>query len=359
MDKVRIGIIGCGGVANGKHMPNLKKMDSMMEMVAFCDIEKERAETAAAKYGAEGASVYEDYRELLARRDIDAVHVLTHNSAHDFITIDALDAGKHVMCEKPMTTTYDKALNMCAAAKRNKKLLTVGYQFRSILNHQYLKKIIMDGDLGDIYFARCTSNRRRGLPTWGRFLDKEKQGGGPLIDCATHSLDMVLWLMNNYEPESVYGRTYNLLGTNPDTVTNIWHKWDHSKLEVEDAAFAFITFKNGATVSLETSWVLNAIDDSHTILCGTKAGADLVDGVRVNGEREGALYVNKYEVLDLYRPKYQNEKLSEYEYEMKQWLDAILNGGTPHVLAEEAAVVTRILEGIYKSAESGKVVCFD
>jgi len=302
--------------------------------------------------------VYEDYHELLARDDIDAVHVLTHNSAHDFITIDALDAGKHVMVEKPMATTYEKAMNMCAAAKRNNKLLTVGYQFRSMLNNQYLKKLISEGDLGDIYFARCTSNRRRGLPTWGVFLDKEKQGGGPLIDCATHALDMVLWLMNNYEPVSVYGRTYNYLGTDPKTVTNPWYKWDPTKFEVEDAAFAFITFKNGATVSLETSWALNAVDDSHTIFCGTKAGADLVDGVRVNGEREGALYINKYEVLDKYRPKYQNEKLSEYEYEMKQWLDAIRNGGTPHVLPEEAAVVTQILEGIYKSAESGQVVYF-
>ena len=359
MDKVRIGIIGCGGVANGKHMPNLKKMDAMCEMVAFCDLIPEKAEKAAATYGIEGADVYTDYRKLLERKDIDCVHVLTPNIAHDFISIDALNAGKHVMCEKPMATSYEKAMAMCAAAKKNNKLLTIGYQFRSMLNIQYLHKLAAEGELGDIYFARCVSNRRRGVPTWGVFLDKEKQGGGPLIDCATHELDWVLWVMNNFEPVSVYGRTYNYLGRDPATVTNPWYKWNHSKFEVEDAAFAFITFKNGATVSLETSWALNIADGCRSVFCGTKAGADLMDGVRVNGERDGALWVNTYEVIPQYRPKFQNEKLTEYEYEMKQWLDAIQNGGTPHVLPEEAAVVSQILEGIYKSAETGQVVYFD
>ena len=108
MDKVRIGIIGCGGIANGKHMPSLKKLADV-EMVAFCDIIVERAEKAAKEYGVEGAKVYTDYHELIARDDIDVVHVLTPNREHSQITVDALNAGKHVMCEKPMAINSAEA----------------------------------------------------------------------------------------------------------------------------------------------------------------------------------------------------------------------------------------------------------
>ena len=99
--KVRIGIIGCGGIANGKHMPALKKIEEA-EMVAFCDIIEERAVKAAKEFGVEGAKVYTDYRELLEDESIESVHVCTPNRSHSFITVDALEAGKHVMCEKPM-----------------------------------------------------------------------------------------------------------------------------------------------------------------------------------------------------------------------------------------------------------------
>ena len=99
--KVQIGIIGCGGIANGKHMPSLKKL-SNVEMVAFCDIVVERAHKAKADYGTPDAKVYENYKELIADPEIDVVHVCTPNRAHSFITVDALEAGKHVMCEKPM-----------------------------------------------------------------------------------------------------------------------------------------------------------------------------------------------------------------------------------------------------------------
>ena len=98
MEKVRIGIIGCGGIANGKHMPSLAKLKHV-EMVAFCDIVVKKAEDAAKKYGTADAKVYEDYKELLADKTIDVVHVCTPNRSHSFITVDALEAGKHVMCE--------------------------------------------------------------------------------------------------------------------------------------------------------------------------------------------------------------------------------------------------------------------
>jgi len=198
MDKVRIGIIGCGGIANGKHMPSLKKVPQA-EMVAFCDLIVEKAEKAAKEYGVPGAKVYTDYHELLADKSIDVVHVLTPNRAHSFITVDALEAGKHVMCEKPMAINSAEAQKMLDAAKRTGKKLTIGYQNRQRPDSLYLKKEAMDGTFGDIYYAKATAIRRRAVPTWGVFLNEYEQGGGPLIDIGTHALDLTLWTMNNYK----------------------------------------------------------------------------------------------------------------------------------------------------------------
>ena len=294
MDKVRIGIIGCGGIANAKHMPALKKI-SQVEMVAFCDIIEERAEKAAKEYGVEGAAVYTDYKQLIARKDIDVVHVLTPNKQHSFITVDALEAGKHVMCEKPMAINSAEAKKMLDAAKRTGKKLTIGYQSRFRPDSMYLKKMCEAGELGEIYYAKAQAVRRRAVPTWGVFLDAENQGGGPLIDIGTHALDLTLWEMNNYEPEMVVGTTYRKLADN-ENAANDWGPWDPKKFTVEDSAFGFIKMKNGATISLEASWALNTLltNEAKTVLCGDKGGADMMGengGLRINGEKFSKTYV--------------------------------------------------------------------
>ncbi len=181
MEKLRIGIIGCGGIANGKHMPALKRQPNA-EMVAFCDIIEERAIKAKADYGTPDAKVYTDYHKLLEDKTIDIVHVLTPNRWHSPITCDALEAGKHVMCEKPMAINSVEALKMVETAKRTGKKLTIGYQNRQRADSLYLKKEALDGTFGDIYYAKATAIRRRAVPTWGVFLNEFEQGGGPLID---------------------------------------------------------------------------------------------------------------------------------------------------------------------------------
>jgi predicted dehydrogenase len=293
MKTVKIGIIGCGGIANGKHMPSLKKIPNV-EMVAFCDIVIERAQKAAEKFGVPGAKVYENCADLLKEADVEVVHVLTPNSMHSPITVAAHDAGKHVMCEKPMAISYSEGLKMVEAAKRNNKKLTIGYQNRFRPDSLYLKELCDNGDLGEIYYARALALRRRGVPTWGVFLDAEKQGGGPLIDIGTHGLDLTLWCMNNYEPEMVVGSVYRKLGDRPNSA-NIWGSWDPAKFTVEDSAFGFIKFKNGATVSLETSWALNMLqlEEATCVLCGTVGGADMNGpnhSLRLNGEKYSKMY---------------------------------------------------------------------
>ena len=285
--KVRIGIIGCGGIANGKHMPALKKIEEA-EMVAFCDIIEERAVKAAKEFGVEGAKVYTDYRKLLEDESIESVHVCTPNRSHSFITIDALEAGKHVMCEKPMAKTYAEAKKMYETAQRTGKKLTIGYQQRWRPDSLYLKEACDNGDLGDIYYGRAIALRRRAVPTWGVFLNEYEQGGGPLIDIGTHALDLTLWMMNNYKPKMVVGNVYKKLG-NQERSGNAWGDWDPAQYTVEDSAFGFVTMENGATISVEASWALNIADPNEavTYLCGDKAGADMRGGLHLNYVKYG------------------------------------------------------------------------
>ena len=157
---VKVGIIGCGGIANGKHMPALAAIEGC-EMVAFCDIIVERAQAAAEKFGVEGAKVYEDYKELLKDESIEVVHVCTPNRSHSFITVDALEAGKHVMCEKPMAINSAEAQKMLDAAARTGNKLTIGYQNRYRDDSLYLKDEAKAGVFGEIYYAKATAIRRR------------------------------------------------------------------------------------------------------------------------------------------------------------------------------------------------------
>ena len=358
MKTLKIGIIGCGGIANGKHMPALKKLEDV-EMVAFCDLIPERAQKAAAEYGAPGAKVFTDYRQLL-ELDLDAVNVLTPNISHSSITVDALEAGKHVMCEKPMAINSAEAQKMLDAAKRTGKKLTIGYQNRFRPDSWYLKQLCEDGELGEVYYAKAQAIRRRAVPTWGVFLDEEKQGGGPLIDIGTHALDLTLWMMNNYEPAMVVGSTYHKLSSRQNAA-NAWGPWDPEKFTVEDSAFGFIRFKNGATVSLESSWALNSlqVDEAKTILCGTEAGADMLDGLRINGEKYGTLYVTKPELSAGGVDFYDGVEQKPEDKEARMWIDHIKDDNAPLITKpEQAFVVTRILEAIYQSDKTGQPVYF-
>jgi predicted dehydrogenase len=205
--KLKYGIAGCGGIAAGKHLPALEKIKDI-EVAAYCDIIRERAEAYNRKYSDGKAKVFSDYHDLI-QEDLDAVLVLTPNRSHSEITVAALDAGKNVLCEKPMAINYKEAQAMIAARDRNKKLLTIGYQYRFRPDCLYLKAECEDGALGEIYYARATWLRRRGVPTWGVFLNETEQGGGPLIDIGTHALDLTLFMMDNYEPAYAVGSVYH------------------------------------------------------------------------------------------------------------------------------------------------------
>ena len=356
---IKVGIIGCGGIANGKHMPSLKKGKDC-EMVAFCDIVESKAVAAAKQFGTEDAKVFTDYKELLKLSDIDVVHVCTPNRSHSFITVDALEAGKHVLCEKPMAINSAEAKKMLDAAKRTGKKLSIGYQSRFRPDAQYLKKEADEGRFGDIYYAKATALRRRAVPTWGVFLNEYEQGGGPLIDIGTHALDLTLWTMNNYKPKYCVGTSYHKLNKMTGQA-NAWGDWDPEKFTVEDSAFGFIVMENGATIVLESSWALNSLDtrEAVTSICGTLAGADMIDGLRINGVKHNTQYVEKPD-FSVGGVAFNDGAAGESaaDAEERLWIEAVRNDTEPVTLPEQAYVVTRILEGIYESAKTGEIYKF-
>ena len=358
--KVRVGIIGCGGICNGKHLPALKNID-FIEVVALCDLIEQKALDVQKKFELPDAKIYTDYKELLKDKTIEVVHVLTPNRSHSFITVDALEAGKHVMCEKPMAKTSDEAKAMLEASKRTGKKLTIGYQTRWRDDYQYLKKVCEDGELGEIYYGRAIALRRRAVPTWGVFLNEYEQGGGPLIDIGTHSLDLTLWLMNNYEPKMVVGTSYKKLGKQENSA-NAWGDWDPEKYTVEDSAFGFVVMKNGATVSIESSWALNIAKpmETTTLLCGDKGGADTVGGdLSINYVKNNRQVIETPDFHAGGVAFYGSKTADISEIEARAFYDAIINDKDVPTKPEQSLVVTQILEAIYESAKSGKPVYID
>ncbi len=358
MENIRVGIIGCGGIANSKHLPNIKKLGGV-DVVAFCDIVEERAAKAAAKFGTPDANVFSAYQDLL-KLDLDAVYVCTPNRSHSTITVDALHADKHVLCEKPMAINYEEAKKMLEAARQTGKLLTIGYQSRFRADSRFLKAMCEADELGDIYFARANAIRRRAVPTWGVFLNEHEQGGGPLIDIGTHALDLTLWMMDNYKPKYVVGTVFHKLNDQKNTA-NAWGDWDPEKFTVEDSAFGFIVMENGATIELNASWALNTleVEEATTTLSGTKAGADMHDGLRINGVKGGRQYVMRPDLKAGSVAYYEGDSEEVEVLEQKAFIQAVRGEGKLTVLPEQAIVVTRILEGIYESARTGKPYSFD
>ena len=358
MEIIRVGMIGCGGIANQKHMPSLAKIEGV-EMTAFFDSDPQRAKEAAGKYGSGEATVYTDLDQLLKDSSIEVVHICTPNKTHAKIAIAAMRAGKHVMCEKPMAATAGEAWEMVRVSKETGKKLSISYQNRFRPDSEYLHRACERGDLGEIYFAKAHALRRRAVPTWGIFLDQEAQGGGPLIDIGTHALDLTLWMMNNYRPNYAVGTTYHKFADQTET-GNAFGEWDPKKFTVEDSAFGFVVMENGATIILESSWALNTLQtgEARTTLCGTRAGADMMDGLRINGCEFNRLYIKKPQLEAGGVDFFDGEEDSPGEAEARAWIRCLREGTEPVVKPEEAAVVTEILEGIYRSAESGQPYYF-
>jgi len=347
--KLRVALVGCGDIS-GTHIDGWKRLNPLARIVACADPIEDRREGRGNEIGLPKTARFPYLKDILKSGiEFDAVDICTNNYAHCPVTCEALNAGKHVLCEKPLATNPDEVRKMIAARKKAKnKILMTAQHMRFQNDSAYLYNYLKSGVLGEVYYARAQFLRRRYLPTRIGFIDKTISGGGPVIDVGVHILDLTLHFMGYPEPVSVSAVAPQRLGKRTD-IRGWWGEWDRSKITVEDFAAGFVRFKNGAAMTLECSWLLNMKEKESVKLSlyGENAGAEW-PAMSVHGESEGSL-------TDI-QLQYPDDRIGGHQKEIAAFTDAILNDKPSPVPAEQSLNVIRILDGLYRSHATGKEV---
>ena len=341
---MRVGIIGAGGIAAGAHIPNYQNYGPNVEVLAISNHNKERAEVLAEQFSI--PSVFENYQDMLDEMKLDAVSICTPNKFHAEQTIAALLAGCHVLCEKPPAITPEEAALMEDISKKTGRILVYGFHYRYSPEVQTLKRFIQEDELGEIYAGTVKAVRRRGIPGWGVFANKELQGGGPLIDIGVHMLDSALYLMGYPEPDTVFGTAYQKLGNRKGV--GLLGDWDWENFTVEDMARGMITFKNGSSLLLETAFAANieASEEMQVSLMGEKGGANLFP-LKIFQEKHGTLI----DIQPVFLPK-----RNMYKEEIHHFINAILEGKQNLSTPRQGVILQNIVHALYESALKGEAV---
>ncbi|MBR2872792.1 MAG: Gfo/Idh/MocA family oxidoreductase [Lentisphaeria bacterium] len=344
-DKVRIGVIGVGSIGT-VHTTNYAKVDNA-EVVAMCDILPDRLAEKAAAFNV--AKTYADYNDLLADPEIDAVSVCVPNDMHAPIAIAALNAGKHVMLEKPMTLSAELGKQILAARDASGKKLQMGMVYRQKPEARLLKEIVDNGRLGNIYQIRVKLIRRRGIPGLGGwFTTKAKSGGGGLIDIAVHFLDLVMWLSNKWEPTKVSAKTYSKFGSpiNDYHYVSMWAGPPQTDgvFDVDDYAAGFVRFGAETTLSFEVAWACNDKDECHVELLRDKGG------VKLNIGSDPVLCTEIDNRIADVALQY-DKKDEAFADELRKFCNAVQGKGEIPATGEQGVVAMKLLDAIYKSSE--------
>lgn len=352
MSKTKVAVIGTGGISNEHINAYLKNPD--VELYALCDINEERVKMMGEKYGV--TRLYTDKDVMLKELpEIEAVSVCTWNSAHAPCTIAALNAGCHVICEKPMATNAKEAREMKEAADRNGKLLMIGFVRRYGNDCEIVSDYIKNGYFGELYYGKATYLRRNGSPG-GWFGDKSRSAGGPLIDLGVHVIDLTRYLCGNPKPVSVYGATFDKLKNRPDVKGNSGGyvsagKSEDDIFDVEDLATAMIRYDNGVVISVEASFSLNIKQDVGSIeLFGTKAGAKMDPELEIYTELNG--YMSNVRLTIPTALSFDGL----FANEINHFVDCVRNGTKCKSPAEDGITLMEILDAIYLSARTGHEV---
>jgi predicted dehydrogenase len=340
--KLRVAIIGCGGISN-IHINTLKKFPDA-EVVAGCDIVQKRLDWMQSEHGV--TDVYTDWKEMLKRVQPDAVSVCTPNGLHEAAIIDSLNAGAHAMTEKPMAMTPAECQNMINAARKNNKKLAVGFQYRFHPYTQFLTKARDEGEFGKIMFVKCRALRRRGIPNWGVFGQKDKQGGGPMIDIGVHVVEMAHYVMGSPNPIAASGKTWTYMGNKPSDIQSMWPNWDYKTYTVEDLAIGQIRFDNGAILQIEASFAAHIEKDVWNFeLIGDKGGCNW-DPPAVFTDRAG--HMTNYSPT--FTPKGDFDAL--FKSKLRNFVDGCLYDKPLQAPGEAGIAVQKILDGIYRSSDA-------
>ena len=361
--KMRVGIIGCGWIAESHAKSYLNQPD--VEIVAGADLIPGKAKAFMEKFGIEGAKTdYASHKEMLADKslNLDAVSICTYNRQHAAPAIDALNAGVHVLLEKPFTVTLDEAVEVVKAEKASGKVLSIGFQPRMDENMKMIKKIVNSGVLGQIYYIQTGGGRRRGIPTpFGTtFIENETAGLGALADIGCYSLDMVLNGIGYPKPLTVSGYKSDFFGKDPNySGYKNGNGPKYAKLfGVDDFAAAFIRLEGGIVLDFRIAWAMNLDTPGDTIIMGTKGSLRIPSTECWNGTVGGAMKIY-HEVagaqVETEIPVLK-QKVGLFDLKIRTFLDACKNGTPAPVPSSEILYNQAILDGIARSAVAGKEV---
>ena len=349
MSTLKVGVIGVGGIAR-THMPGWEASEHA-EVVAGSDVAEAPLKQWGEAYGV--SKLTTDSAELINDPDIDIIDICTPNMYHAPLAIAAMEAGKHVICEKPLAPTPAAIRDMIATRDKTGKMLMTAQHFRFRGNSRALKAEIDAGALGDIYHARSWMLRRAGLPGRPGFILKQHSGGGATIDIGVHILDLTLWFMGNPTPVSVSG----VARTELAKIEGAFSSWGSipKEIDVEEFAAAFVRFDNGATMVLEISWMLHhnaPSEDMQMWLYGTKGGSHWPGN---------HIYETNYDTRQHYNRSLQigRDTMEPHALECVEFAQAVVDGAPSPVPAEQSLQVLSILDGIYRSQETGGEVRLD
>ncbi|MDR1971402.1 MAG: Gfo/Idh/MocA family oxidoreductase [Treponema sp.] len=344
MKKIKIALIGCGKIANNAHLAPLSVMPDL-EIKYAVDLIEERALAAQKQYGA--ALAITDYHAALKDQEVEAVFVLTPNYSHYTITMDALNAGKHVFCEKPITVNYSLSKEMAETARKQNRILNIGVCNRYHKSVELIKDYVEGGRLGELYHIYCSFRNFRSIPgLGGAFTSKEKSGGGVLIDWGIHFLDLILYI-TGVKIHTVSANTYNKLGKDISAYVykDMWAgpPTPDGICDVDDMVSGFIR-TSGASISFNGAWAQN-IDHNEMFIdfMGDRGG------IRLNYGGDFTFYTAENGILQSVKPDYKIPNM--YEREDIRFIEAVRQGLKTRSHIDEVLESARLLDAIYESAD--------
>jgi predicted dehydrogenase len=356
---IKVGIAGAGGMAS-YHYDGFTKAGA--EVAAIADTDRARAE-AFVKTRPVG-KIFGGLTEMLrALPDLDAVSVITPNKFHKPLAVEALNAGRHVFCEKPPALNAGEMAEMLAASKKAGKILMFDFNNRARPESRAMIKYIKEGAAGKINSAQATWVRRAGVPGFGGwFTTKALSGGGPVIDLP-HMLDLALYFMGYPEPDWCIAKVFYDFMDNkafkgpwgiPDSANGV--------TDVESSCHAMITFKTGASLMVRCSWAEFVERERVSVTFqGTKAGGKVerlfgIDGIDSTSIDSCRLFAEEYGVQvnrDIVAEK--DETMGRVG-QAANFIETIAGKAEALNTAEEALILMKIVDAMYKSAASGKPV---
>ena len=339
MPPFKAAIIGGGSIADKNHIPALKNRSDLVDIVAVCSRDGSKARALADQHGIPHA--FKDAAEMYRTCQPNVVINCTPNTLHYPFTMQALENNCHVLCEKPPALHARQAREMADLAAQKGLVLAYNLQLRQTSEWELLMRCKANGQLGEIYHIKANFLRRRGIPGWGYFTNKEMQGGGALMDLGVHVLDLALCALDYAVPAHILANTYDFIGKTGGK--GLMGSWDPQTLDVEDACTASRSFPNKASIMLSASFALNtkADIDRNLEVFGSQGGAKLFPF---------SLYTEVAgELADVHFPY-----LEEVDIQLKNtsaFLDACLGKPSNVCTAEQGAILQEVVERIYASAE--------